>query len=227
MAIDNLRNVEIVLASGEIVQANDHANSDLFWAIRGIYFPSNIIELTLGGGSNFGVVTEFTYQAYPHLNPVYSGMLVYTPAQIEALVETFNHWFASPDGENPKTAFFVVTCSPPPSFTPTIALLPFFDGDEAEGRRIFKPFFDIGPAADLTKSHPYVEQVNSLDSNLTIECSTKRYHSTSSSQIHESNGHPRSHGANSPHGVRLLFRIHWPYRPRISLLGLYLGALLS
>lgn len=35
MVVDNLRNVEIVLASGEILQANDKENPDLFWAIRG------------------------------------------------------------------------------------------------------------------------------------------------------------------------------------------------
>jgi hypothetical protein len=35
MVIDNLRNVEIVLASGECVQANETENPDLFWAIRG------------------------------------------------------------------------------------------------------------------------------------------------------------------------------------------------
>jgi hypothetical protein len=35
MVIDNLRNVEIVLASGECVQANVTDNPDLFWAVRG------------------------------------------------------------------------------------------------------------------------------------------------------------------------------------------------
>jgi FAD/FMN-containing dehydrogenase len=39
LVVDNLRNVEMVLASGEIVQANAEVNSDLFWAIRGIPSP--------------------------------------------------------------------------------------------------------------------------------------------------------------------------------------------
>jgi len=37
LVVDNLRNVEIILASGEVVQANDKVNADLFWAIRGIF----------------------------------------------------------------------------------------------------------------------------------------------------------------------------------------------
>jgi hypothetical protein len=43
MVIDNLLNVEIVLASGEILLANAHENADLFWAIRGAFLSSSIL----------------------------------------------------------------------------------------------------------------------------------------------------------------------------------------
>jgi len=36
MVVDNLVDAEIVLASGEVVHANEHENTDLFWGIRGI-----------------------------------------------------------------------------------------------------------------------------------------------------------------------------------------------
>jgi hypothetical protein len=147
MVVDNLVDVEIVLANGKVVHVNESQNADLFWGIR-------------GGGCNFGVVTEFTYQAYPHDYPVYSGMLVFLPHQAQALVDTFNKWEKA-DGQNPKTANMFVVGVPPPHFQPTYMIMPFFDGPEDEGRRIFKPFFDLGPVADLTKQHPYVEQVPS------------------------------------------------------------------
>ena len=35
--MDNLLSVEIVLASGEVVNANEREHADLFWAIRGIF----------------------------------------------------------------------------------------------------------------------------------------------------------------------------------------------
>ena len=157
MVIDNLLNVEIVLASGEIVQSNEKELPDLFWAIR-------------GGGGNFGVVTEFTYQAYPHAYPVYAGLLVFAPTQLEALVNTFNKWIETEDGKDPKAALFYTCSRAPPDFVPTIALIPFYDGHEVEGRRIFKPFFDLGPLADMTKEMPYVALVSSFTwTKLTLE----------------------------------------------------------
>ncbi|OKL57497.1 hypothetical protein UA08_06895 [Talaromyces atroroseus] len=58
-AVDNVRNFEVVLADGAIVNANADTNSDLFWALR-------------GGGSNFGIVTRFDLQTHP-LDLVWGG----------------------------------------------------------------------------------------------------------------------------------------------------------
>jgi hypothetical protein len=52
LTIDSLVAAEVVLADGEIVHADADAHSDLFWALR-------------GGGGNFGVVTEFMFEAHP------------------------------------------------------------------------------------------------------------------------------------------------------------------
>ena len=51
LAIDNLLSAKVVLANGEVLQASEKVNADLFWAIR-------------GDGSNFGVVTEFVYRVH-------------------------------------------------------------------------------------------------------------------------------------------------------------------
>lgn len=49
---DNVRNFEVVLASGEIVDANATSNSDLYYALK-------------GGSSNFGVVTHIDLETIP------------------------------------------------------------------------------------------------------------------------------------------------------------------
>ncbi|KAL1888113.1 hypothetical protein Cpir12675_006296 [Ceratocystis pirilliformis] len=46
-ACDNVKEYEVVLASGQVVVASPDSYQDLFWALRG------------GGGQNFGIVTSF------------------------------------------------------------------------------------------------------------------------------------------------------------------------
>ena len=65
LTIDNMLEVDMVLADGSLVTANAHQNEDLFWAVR-------------GGGGNFGVVTSFLFRAHPVKNivggPTFWGM---------------------------------------------------------------------------------------------------------------------------------------------------------
>lgn len=50
--VDNLLEVELVLANGTLATANAEENPDLFWALRG------------GGGSVWGVITAVTFRAH-------------------------------------------------------------------------------------------------------------------------------------------------------------------
>ncbi|OTA92711.1 hypothetical protein M434DRAFT_396272 [Hypoxylon sp. CO27-5] len=73
---DDVLNYEIVLGSGEIVNANAHENADLWKALR-------------GGGNNFGVVTRYDMRTFKQ-GPFWGGSLYYFgpsfPSQVEALV---------------------------------------------------------------------------------------------------------------------------------------------
>src|SRR2546421_2880933 len=71
LAIDNLLEAEIVLASGERVRASEEENPDLYWAIR-------------GGGGNFGVVTSFLFRLH-EVGTVIAGP-TFWPAELGAEV---------------------------------------------------------------------------------------------------------------------------------------------
>ena len=62
--VDNLDEVEIVTADGEIRTASRDQNADLFWAVR-------------GGGGNFGVVTRFTFRLHEVGPTVYGGLIAW------------------------------------------------------------------------------------------------------------------------------------------------------
>jgi FAD/FMN-containing dehydrogenase len=53
LTCDNVRDVEIVTADGQVLRCNEQSHADLYWACRG------------GGGRNFGVVTTFTFSTHP------------------------------------------------------------------------------------------------------------------------------------------------------------------
>ncbi|KAL5530239.1 hypothetical protein ACEPAF_6496 [Sanghuangporus sanghuang] len=149
LAIDNLVQATMVIADGSIVTASESENSDLFWAIR-------------GGGCNFGICTEFVFRLHEQRPTVYSGILIYPPPLVDQVLNVTAGWL---QGKPRPDACLLqaITRGPPPEYTPCIVVIPFYNGTEEEGRKIFSRFLDIGPI-DLTKAVPY-EQQNGLQND--------------------------------------------------------------
>ena len=82
---DNVLNYEVVLASGKIINANAHENTDLWTALR-------------GGGNNLGIVTRFDLRTFKQ-EKLWGGTVFYFapsfPSQVEALVNELHNPTAS------------------------------------------------------------------------------------------------------------------------------------
>ncbi|DAA76247.1 TPA_exp: putative FAD-binding oxidoreductase [Trichophyton benhamiae CBS 112371] len=70
LAVDNMRNYEVVLADGKVVNANLKENKDLFWALK-------------GGNNNFGVVTRFDFNTVATPGSTYGGLIHYPESSLD------------------------------------------------------------------------------------------------------------------------------------------------
>lgn len=99
-ACDNVQNYEVVLSSGEVVNASPNENKDLFWALRG------------GGGSNFGIVTRFDLDAFPQGN-LWANNAIYPGALNTTLIPLFINLTINGLPADPQAhTYFIMTYSP-------------------------------------------------------------------------------------------------------------------
>ncbi|KAJ5498755.1 FAD linked oxidase N-terminal [Penicillium expansum] len=145
LTIDNLLSATVVLADGRIVTASATENVDLFWGLR-------------GAGYNFGVVVDFTYQAYDQKDPVYSGLLGFTPDKLEGIMDALNETLANPDSRFGAMCIFALA---PDGSGPMIIVIGFYNGPREEGQKKFASFIALEPVLNTVDMIPY-SVVNTL-----------------------------------------------------------------
>jgi len=141
MAVDCLRAVELVTASGEVVRASADEHSDLFWAVR-------------GGGGNFGVATWLEYELYP-VGPMVLGGLVAHPFTAARDVLRFYRDFTQslPDD---LTAFAGLLHAPDGSGAQIAAIMVCHAGSLEAGAAAVAPVKRFGsPVMDVIGPMPY------------------------------------------------------------------------
>jgi FAD/FMN-containing dehydrogenase len=153
-AVDNLQEVEIVTADGEVRIANREQHDDLFWAVR-------------GGGGNFGVVTSFTFRLH-EVGPIITGGLVaWGGERAREVLETYRDLTESAPRE--LTVAAAVLIAPPAPFVPeewrgkpVIAMVVCHSGPNAEAD--LAPIRALGkPVVDLIGPKPYAVLQSMLD----------------------------------------------------------------
>lgn len=138
---DNLLAATVVTADGEVVGASESENADLFWALR-------------GGGGNFGVVVDFTFQLHP-VGQLLGGALSYDLEDAQDVVATWRKVMAvAPDN---LALFAQVSRSAVAPGEGVLVSVAYF-GDIEEGRDAIRPLVE-GPApiADGVRPMYYAE----------------------------------------------------------------------
>jgi FAD/FMN-containing dehydrogenase len=147
LSSDNLISVQVVLASGELVTASADENTDLFWAIQ-------------GGGGNFGVVVDFTFEAHP-VGPDIALAAVFHP--IEAGGELLPQWrdLALAAGDEVTTRALYWGLPPADELPPPVAgknvfiIAAMHAGNKADGQPIIDEFRNLGePLFDMSDHIP-------------------------------------------------------------------------
>jgi FAD/FMN-containing dehydrogenase len=145
LAIDNLLEAEMVLASGELVRVSADENPDLYWAIR-------------GGGGNFGVVTSFVFRLH-EVGTIIGGP-TFWPVEQGAEVLTAYRDFIS-EAPRELNGFFAFASVPPgPPFPEEIHLRKvcgvvwcYAGSDEQAAAAAMQPLLDATPEPLLHGVH--------------------------------------------------------------------------
>ena len=154
LAIDNLLEADVVLASGEQVRASADENPDLFWAIR-------------GGGGNYGVVTSFLFQRLNDVGTVVAGPTFWPVEQGAEVLTAYRDFL--PNAPRELNGFFLFGSVPPgPPFPEEIHLRKicgvvwcYAGADEEAAAAAMAPLMDALPEpllhAPAPMPHPAIQ----------------------------------------------------------------------
>jgi FAD/FMN-containing dehydrogenase len=135
LTIDNILEVDMVLADGSCVTASAKENEDLFWAIR-------------GGGGNFGIITSFLFQGHPvHTN--FAGPTLWHIDKTEQILKWYRDFILN--SEDDLYGFFALLTVPGPPFPEELhgkkmcGVIWNYLGPHEKAEEVFKPILGLKP----------------------------------------------------------------------------------
>ncbi|RYZ77716.1 MAG: FAD-binding oxidoreductase [Proteobacteria bacterium] len=154
--VDSLLSCEVVTAAGAVVTANKDENADLFWALK-------------GGGGNFGIVTEFTFQAHKLGPDVVSGIIVFPVQTAKETLSALRNYMA----DAPRDLFVVGALAPCPPLPmipleahgkPVLALVIVYTGDPLKAEKFVGPLGKLNtPLVNLVGPSTWIKTNQMLD----------------------------------------------------------------
>ena len=150
LTCDNLVAATLVAADGTVHQVDEERDPELLWGLR-------------GGGGNFGVATELTYQLHPVGPEVVAAIVVHHADRAEEALRVYRDWTA----DLPDEVSSIVACGSVPEEEdfpqdhwgePCVILAACAATDLARGQELIQPLRELDdPIADLSGPVPYVD----------------------------------------------------------------------
>ncbi len=158
LTCDQFVSLELVLASGEVINVSETEHPELFWALK-------------GGGGNFGVVTRFTFRAHRFGPMMRIGVSLYRPedaaqalreyAQVVPTLSRTVGWHAALKDVMPALPFV-----PPELVGRRLLMLVAMwldDADDPAGAELVERLTVVGrPAVAATTVMPFAARVQRL-----------------------------------------------------------------
>ncbi len=148
LTCDSLMSARVVLADGSLVTASPFQNEELFWGLR-------------GGGGNFGVVTEFTYELHQVGPMVLGGMLMFPHAMARDVARFYRDWIESAPREVGGGLAFI-SAPPLPEVPvevqgkPMVGVIVAYFGALEDAEEALRPMVEFGPPAmAMVQPMPY------------------------------------------------------------------------
>ncbi|OTB09989.1 hypothetical protein K445DRAFT_380509 [Daldinia sp. EC12] len=132
---DNVVNYEVVLASGEIVNANAETNKDLWIALR-------------GGGNNFGIVTRFDLSIFKQ-GQLWGGKVFYFEPSFSEQIQNLVDYLHDPEAD--VNVHICVSLGYAAAVGSIICMNDIFH-TKPDKPKALEPFADIQPQIDQMKT---------------------------------------------------------------------------
>jgi FAD/FMN-containing dehydrogenase len=126
LSVDNLRSIQLVTASGDVLDASEGGEPDLFWAVR-------------GGGGNFGIAVSFEFELHP-VDEVVGGLVAYPFTQAAEALRRFRDFAPAASDELAVMPLLVHA----PDSEPIVAFAMCHAGEREAAQAEIGPLLNVG-----------------------------------------------------------------------------------
>jgi FAD/FMN-containing dehydrogenase len=152
LALDSLVGVELVLANGERVTADQDTNPDLLWACK-------------GGGGNCGIITSLRLRLHP-ARPVLAGMILFAWQEAQAVMSRYVK--AVENASNDLSVVIGIVSLP--DGNPALFLAPVWIGETFEGEAAIEVLKRCGsPIHTQIGTMGYPDLIQSFDARVAVD----------------------------------------------------------